>query len=40
MIAATKGLIASGVAPDKVKAAEQGSKQRYEEIMKTCGALQ
>lgn len=36
IVAAGKGLIASGIPADKIKTAEDGSKQRMKDIMKTC----
>lgn len=36
IVAAGKGLIASGIPAEKIKAAEDGSKQRMKDIMKTC----
>ena len=38
IVAITKGLIASGIPSDKVKAAEDGSKTRVKEMLKTCNA--
>lgn len=36
IVAAAKGLANSGIPADKIKAAEDGSKQRMKDIMKTC----
>lgn len=36
IVAAGKGLIASGIPAEKIKAAEEGSKVRMKDIMKTC----
>jgi hypothetical protein len=36
IVAAGKGLIASGIPAEKIKAAEDGSKVRMKDIMKTC----
>jgi hypothetical protein len=38
MVALTKGLIASGIPAETVKAAEDGSKTRIKEMLKTCNA--
>jgi hypothetical protein len=38
IVALTKGLVASGIPVDTVKAAEDGSKGRIKEMMKTCNA--
>lgn len=36
VVAAGKGLIASGLPADRIKAAEDGSKVRMKDILKTC----
>ena len=36
IVAAGKGLIASGIPAEKIKTAEDGSKARMKDIMKTC----
>jgi len=36
-VAITKGLMESGVAPDKVNAVEKESEQRFEALMQACG---
>lgn len=38
IVALSKGLVGSGVPPDKVKAAEDGNKARVKEILKSCNA--
>lgn len=38
VVALSKGLVASGIPVDKVKAAEEGNKARVKEIMKSCSA--
>jgi len=38
IVALTKGLISSGIPADAVKAAEEGSKGRIKDMMKTCNA--
>jgi hypothetical protein len=38
IVALTKGLVASGIPVDTVKAAEDGSKGRIKDVMKTCNA--
>ena len=38
IVGITKGLIQSGIAPEKVKATEDGSKARVKEMLKTCNA--
>ncbi|MFA5901639.1 MAG: hypothetical protein WC829_21275 [Hyphomicrobium sp.] len=40
VIAITKGLMQSGVAPEKVDELEKSSKQRFETIMQACGMNQ
>lgn len=37
IVAITKGLMESGVAPDKVNAVEKESEQRFEALMQACG---
>jgi len=36
IVAAGKGLIASGIPAEKIKSAEDGSRERMKEIMKSC----
>ena len=36
IVGITKGLIASGIDPDKMKAAESDSRTRVTDLMKTC----
>ena len=38
IVGITKGLVQSGIAPEKVKATEDGSKARVKEMLKTCKA--
>lgn len=38
VVALSKGLVNSGIPADKVKAAEDGSRQRVRDIMKSCNA--
>ena len=38
IVGITKGLIQSGIPADKVKSAEDGSKTRVQEMLKTCNA--
>ncbi len=38
IVGLTKGLVASGIPADKVKAAEDGAKARVKDIMKSCNA--
>lgn len=40
VVALTKGLVQSGIPIEKVKAAEDGSKTRVKEILKTCNAAE